>query len=203
MITHHEFASQYGFLERGANVKPAKLISRKTVVLNRYSLRAVEEHDEKWSLPFIKWNISFGFGATAILRERVNNRQFHRWWFKFQWDFCHERDIELVSTVSEQIRQWSNLWTESWSIHTKFSQGEDWLGNKEKGVALYILTMFVHKIIHCIQLIAWMPLPQTSAGIFSIPFSVHFLRCWWSEFVSLILMTLITVCLRGDTATRN
>lgn len=42
-----------------------------------HSLRAVEEHDEKLSLPFIEPNISFGFGATAILKEQVNKHQFH------------------------------------------------------------------------------------------------------------------------------
>ena len=34
MITQHEFAS-YGFREQEANVKPAKLISKETVVLHR------------------------------------------------------------------------------------------------------------------------------------------------------------------------
>ena len=42
---------------------------------------------------------------------------FDRRRFKFQRDFCIERDVEFVSTVSEQIKKRLELLTESWSIN--------------------------------------------------------------------------------------
>ena len=40
----------------------------------------INSRETQWRLspPFAKRSISFGFGATAILKERVNNHQFHR-----------------------------------------------------------------------------------------------------------------------------
>ena len=65
------------------------------------------------------------FWNDRHLKERVNNHPFDRRRFKFQRDFCIERDVEFVSTVSEQIKKRLELSTESWFINTKSPQGED------------------------------------------------------------------------------